>query len=64
MEAIPTEPDELGRMKAVLSRFGEAVSSSPKAAAVRLSGGDAQLAAHLVFGCGIGLRVSAMTSGC
>jgi ABC-2 type transport system ATP-binding protein len=44
VEAIPAEPGELGRMKAVLSRFGEAVSSSPKAAAVRLSGGDAQLA--------------------
>ena len=44
VEAIPVEPDELGRMKGVLARFGEAVSSSPKAAAVRLSGGDAQLA--------------------
>jgi ABC-2 type transport system ATP-binding protein len=44
VEAIPAEPGELGQMKAVLSRFGEAVSSSPKAAAVRLSGGDAQLA--------------------
>ena len=31
-------------MKQVLARFGEAVSSSPKGAAVRLSGGDAQLA--------------------
>ena len=44
VEAIPVERDELGRMKSVLARFGEAVSSSPKAAAVRLSGGDAQLA--------------------
>jgi ABC-2 type transport system ATP-binding protein len=44
VEAIPAEPGELGQMKAVLARFGEAVSSSPKAAAVRLSGGDAQLA--------------------
>ena len=31
-------------MKAVLARFGESVTSSPKGAAVRLSGGDAQLA--------------------
>jgi ABC-2 type transport system ATP-binding protein len=44
VEAIPAEPDELGRMKGVLSRFGEAVATSPKAAAVRLRGGDAQLA--------------------
>ena len=44
VEAIPAEPDELGRMKVVLSRFGEAVATSPKAAAVRLRGGDAQLA--------------------
>jgi ABC-2 type transport system ATP-binding protein len=44
VEAIPAEPEELGRMKGVLSRFGEAVAASPKAAAVRLSGGDAQLA--------------------
>jgi ABC-2 type transport system ATP-binding protein len=44
VEAIPAEPEELGRMKVVLSRFGEAVATSPKAAAVRLRGGDAQLA--------------------
>jgi ABC-2 type transport system ATP-binding protein len=44
VEAIPADRDELGRMKEVLSRFGESVSSSPKAAAVRLSGGDGQLA--------------------
>jgi ABC-2 type transport system ATP-binding protein len=44
VEVIPAAPGELGRMKEVLSRFGEAVSSSPKGAAVRLSGGDAQLA--------------------
>ena len=44
VEVIPSVHDELGRMKQVLSRFGEAVSSSPKGAAVRLSGGDAQLA--------------------
>jgi ABC-2 type transport system ATP-binding protein len=44
VEAIPAEPGDLGRMKSVLSRFGESVASSPKGAAVRLSGGDAQLA--------------------
>jgi ABC-2 type transport system ATP-binding protein len=44
VEAIPAEPSDLERMKGILSRFGEAVASSPKGAAVRLSGGDAQLA--------------------
>jgi ABC-2 type transport system ATP-binding protein len=44
VEVVPAAHEELGRMKQVLSRFGEAVSSSPKGAAVRLSGGDAQLA--------------------
>jgi ABC-2 type transport system ATP-binding protein len=44
VEAIPCDPDELGRMKQVLARFGEAVAGSTKGASVRLSGGDAQLA--------------------
>ena len=44
VEAIPADPDELRRMKEILARFGETVASSPKAAAVRLAGGDAQLA--------------------
>ncbi len=44
VEAIPVEPGDLERMKAVLSRFGESVTGSPKGASVRLSGGDAQLA--------------------
>ena len=44
VEAIPADPGELGRLRVVLSRFGEEVASSPKGAAVRLSGGDAQLA--------------------
>jgi ABC-2 type transport system ATP-binding protein len=44
VEAMPAEPDQLAPMKAVLARFGEAVAGSPKGAAVRLSGGDAQLA--------------------
>jgi ABC-2 type transport system ATP-binding protein len=44
VEAIPADPGELGRLRVVLSRFGEEEASSPKGAAVRLSGGDAQLA--------------------
>ncbi|MBN1528081.1 MAG: ATP-binding cassette domain-containing protein [Thermoleophilaceae bacterium] len=44
VEVIPAEPADLARMKSVLARFGESVASPPKAAAVRLSGGDAQLA--------------------
>ena len=44
VEAIPQDPAELARMKEVLSRFGESVTGSPKGAAVRLAGGDAQLA--------------------
>jgi ABC-2 type transport system ATP-binding protein len=44
VEVIPAEPEHLSRMKTVLSRFGEAVTGSPKGAAVRLAGGDAQLA--------------------
>ena len=44
VEAIPQDPEELEHMKAVLSRFGESVTGSPKGASVRLAGGDAQLA--------------------
>jgi ABC-2 type transport system ATP-binding protein len=44
VEAIPVDPEELERMKGVLSRFGESVTGSVKGASVRLSGGDAQLA--------------------
>ena len=44
VEAIPTEPEQLERMKAVLARFGESVAGSTKGASVRLAGGDAQLA--------------------
>ncbi len=44
VEAIPVDPEELERMKDVLSRFGESVTGSVKGASVRLSGGDAQLA--------------------
>ena len=41
VEAIPQDPEELGRMREVLARFGEPVTGSPKGAAVRLAGGDA-----------------------
>jgi ABC-2 type transport system ATP-binding protein len=44
VEAIPAEPEQLERMRAVLSRFGESVAGSTKGASVRLTGGDAQLA--------------------
>jgi ABC-2 type transport system ATP-binding protein len=44
VEVVPAEPGDLGRMKEALARFGESVTASPKAAAVRLAGGDAQLA--------------------
>ena len=44
VEAIPADPEQLGQMKDVLARFGESVTASPKGAAVRLAGGDAQLA--------------------
>jgi ABC-2 type transport system ATP-binding protein len=44
VEAIPAAGEDLRRLKGVLARFGESVTSSPKGAAVRLSGGNAQLA--------------------
>ena len=44
VEVIPAEREDLERMKAVLARFGESATASPKGAAVRLAGGDAQLA--------------------
>jgi ABC-2 type transport system ATP-binding protein len=44
VEVIPAEPDDVARMKGVLARFGESATASPKGAAVRLAGGDAQLA--------------------
>ena len=44
VEATPRDPDRLARTREVLARFGEAVTGSPKGAAVRLAGGDAQLA--------------------
>jgi ABC-2 type transport system ATP-binding protein len=44
VEAIPADPDELGRVTAVLERFGEPVPGTPRGATVRLSGSDATLA--------------------
>jgi ABC-2 type transport system ATP-binding protein len=44
VEATPAEPDELARTREVLAPFGEPVTGSPKAAAVRLAGGDSALA--------------------
>jgi ABC-2 type transport system ATP-binding protein len=44
VEAIPREPSERDRMAAVLSRFGEPAGSSPRAVAVRLQGGESELA--------------------
>ena len=44
VELIPADREDLGRAREVLARFGEPANSSPKALAVRLSGGEAQLA--------------------
>jgi ABC-2 type transport system ATP-binding protein len=44
VEAIPSSADERERMAAVLGRFGEQAGGSPRAVAVRLEGGESQLA--------------------
>ncbi len=44
VEAVPQEAAELGRLGAVLERFGPGAGASPRAAAARLEGGEAQLA--------------------
>jgi ABC-2 type transport system ATP-binding protein len=44
VEAVPRDPAEHERMLAVLARFGEPAGASPKAAAVRLEGGESELA--------------------
>ena len=44
VEAVPREEDDRERMAAVLGRFGERAGSSPRAVAVRLDGGESQLA--------------------
>jgi ABC-2 type transport system ATP-binding protein len=44
VEAVPRDPDENERMAAVLARFGESAGASPRGVAVRLRGGEAELA--------------------
>jgi ABC-2 type transport system ATP-binding protein len=44
VEAVPRKPGDHDRMVTVLGRFGELASASPKGAAVRLEGGESQLA--------------------
>jgi len=44
VEVIPAERGDLERTRGVLARFGEPADSSPKGAAVRLNGGEGQLA--------------------
>ncbi|MET0558636.1 MAG: ATP-binding cassette domain-containing protein [Solirubrobacterales bacterium] len=44
VEAMPREPGDQERTRAVLGRFGEPAGSSPKSVAVRLEGGESQLA--------------------
>jgi ABC-2 type transport system ATP-binding protein len=44
VEAVPQEAAELGRLGAVLERFGPRAGGSPRAAAARLEGGESQLA--------------------
>jgi ABC-2 type transport system ATP-binding protein len=44
VEAVPRESDDRERMTAVLERFGEPAGSSPRAVAVRLEGGESELA--------------------
>jgi ABC-2 type transport system ATP-binding protein len=44
VEAVPREDTEGEALSAVLERFGEPVPGAPGAVAVRLSGGDADLA--------------------
>ncbi len=44
VEAVPRESGDQERVAAVLARFGERAGGSPKGAAVRLEGGESQLA--------------------
>jgi ABC-2 type transport system ATP-binding protein len=44
VEAAPRDPAELERMAGVLARFGEPAGASPRGAAVRLAGGESELA--------------------
>ncbi len=44
VEAVPGDAADRGRLVAVLERFGPAAGTSPRGAAARLEGGEAQLA--------------------
>jgi ABC-2 type transport system ATP-binding protein len=44
VEAVPRDPGEQERMATVLSRFGEQAGASPRGIAVRLAGGESELA--------------------
>jgi ABC-2 type transport system ATP-binding protein len=44
VEAVPREAADRERMTAVLGRFGQSAGASPRGVAVRLEGGDSQLA--------------------
>jgi ABC-2 type transport system ATP-binding protein len=44
VEAVPTDPEERGRLAEILERFGELVSASPNGVAVRLERGEITLA--------------------
>ena len=44
VEAIPEHPEDRGRLRDVLERFGEPAAASPKGVAVRLSSADGELA--------------------
>jgi ABC-2 type transport system ATP-binding protein len=44
VEAVPRDANDRGRLAAVLQRFGPEAGASPRAAAARLEGGEAQLA--------------------
>jgi ABC-2 type transport system ATP-binding protein len=44
VEAVPREESDRERMAAVLERFGEPAGSNPRGVAVRLEGGESQLA--------------------
>ncbi len=41
---MPSDREDLGRVAAVLERFGERAGAAPKAVAARLDGGESQLA--------------------
>jgi ABC-2 type transport system ATP-binding protein len=44
VEAVPRETEDEARMEAVLERFGEPAGASPRGVAVRLRGGESELA--------------------